>query len=62
MIRKLTLLYVLPHDKRTWEAKQNHNTIGAAVSSAADTQTEDGRFLLTSLRGVRSGPIKVCKC
>lgn len=44
------LLCFLPHDNGTWEAKQNQNTIGAAVSSAADTQTEDSRLLLTSAR------------
>ncbi len=37
MKRKLTSLYVLPRDKCTQEAKQNQNTIGAGVSSAADT-------------------------
>lgn len=47
-IGKLTLLCFLPHDKGTWEAKANQNTIGAAVSSAADKQTEDSRLLLTS--------------
>lgn len=49
-IGKLTLLCFLPHDKGTWEANANQNTIGAAVSSAADKQTEDSRLLLTSLK------------
>lgn len=62
MLRKLTLLYVLPHDNSTWEAKQNQNTIAAAVSSAADTQTGERRVLLTSATGACSEPIKVWKC
>lgn len=49
-MRKLKLLCVLPHDNCTWEAKQNQNTIGAAVSSAVDTQTEERRLILTSPR------------
>lgn len=48
---KLKPLCVLPHDNCTWEAKQYQNTIGAAVSSAADTQTEERRLILTSQRG-----------
>lgn len=56
------VLCFLPHGNGTWEAKQNQNTIGAAVSSVADTQTEHGRFLLTSAKGACSGPITGRTC
>lgn len=53
-LRHPMIMYVLPHDNCTWEAKLKPNTIGGAVSSAGDTQTETRRVLMTSER-VRSG-------
>lgn len=53
-LRHPMILYILPHDNCTWEAKLKPNTIGGAVSSAGETQTETRRVLMTSER-VRSG-------
>lgn len=50
-VRQPVFLYVLPHDNCTWDAKLKPNTIGGAVSSAGDTQTETRPVLMTSGRG-----------